>query len=101
MILNSGWMIRHLKGTGLIADFLTKPRISRAEWIAFWEYMKMREYGATPLATEETEVHHGTASKEPGTDLARSPSSGCWLALCMQLPSTMMSVLIGMNSCWL
>jgi hypothetical protein len=98
---NSGWMIRHLKGTGLIADFLTKPRISRAEWIAFWEYMRMREYGATPWLLRRLRYITAPHLRNLAQILSRSPSSGCWLALCMQLPSTMMSVLIGMNSCWL
>lgn len=39
------WLLRHQKGTELIADFLTKPITVPTEWERFGKFMNMRDVG--------------------------------------------------------
>ena len=41
----STWAIRHLPGTELVADFLTKPITVKARWPQFFAFMKMTSGG--------------------------------------------------------
>ena len=41
----STWAIRHLPGTELVADFLTKPITVKARWPRFFAFMKMTSSG--------------------------------------------------------
>ena len=52
--------LRHLKGTELVADLLTKPIVSKTEWVRFWVFLNFHVGSSDLLAPKVTKVRMAT-----------------------------------------
>ena len=59
------WKIRHLKGTELIADYLTKPIVAKGAWERFWNFLGTHKSRCDPVAEDEPLRNTEVGDREP------------------------------------
>ena len=59
------WKIRHLKGTELIADYLTKPIVAKGAWERFWKFLGTHKSRCDLVTEDEPLRNTEVGEREP------------------------------------